>query len=163
MTKRGDPAARKEMNMTSAVNVRNASIPLWFWIAAGLGLAWNIFGVVQFLGSLSATSESLMATGLTAEQAAVMLGYPSWMTIAFAVGVFGGLVGCVLLLLKKWLSVPVFGFSLIGYVILYIGDITEGVFAAIGTSQVVILSMVVAIAAALLWLARHFDRRGALS
>ena len=163
MTKRGDPAARKEMNMTSAVNVRNASIPLWFWIAAGLGLAWNIFGVVQFLGSLSATTESLMATGLTAEQAAVMLGYPSWMTIAFAVGVFGGLIGCLLLLLKKRISVLVFAVSLIGYVILYIGDITEGVFAAIGTSQVVILSMVVAIAAALMWLARYFDRRGALS
>ena len=149
--------------MTSAVNVRNASIPLWFWIAAGLGLAWNIFGVVQFLGSLSATTESLMATGLTAEQAAVMLGYPSWMTIAFAVGVFGGLIGCLLLLLKKRISVLVFAVSLIGYVILYIGDITEGVFAAIGTSQVVILSMVVAIAAALMWLARYFDRRGALS
>lgn len=149
--------------MSSVATARNASIPLWFWIAAGLGLAWNIFGVVQFLGSLSATSESLMATGLTAEQAAVMLGYPMWMTIAFAVGVFGGLAGCVLLLLKKRLSVLVFAVSLAGYVILYIGDITEGVFAAIGTSQVVILSLVVAIAAALLWLARHCDRRGVLS
>jgi hypothetical protein len=150
------------MNMTSALNVRNAGMPVWFWIAAGLGLAWNIFGVVQFLGSLSATSESLMASGLTAEQAAVMLGYPAWMTIAFAIG-FGGLIGCVLLLMKKRLAVTVFAVSLVGYVILYIGDITEGVFAAIGTSQVVILSMVVAIAAALLWLARHFDGHGALS
>lgn len=149
--------------MTSATNIRNTSMPVWFWIAAGLGLAWNIFGVVQFLGSLSATSESLMASGLTAEQAAVMLGYPLWMTIAFAIGVFGGLLGCVLLLFKKRLAVPVFAVSLIGYVILYIGDVSEGVFAAIGTSQVVILSIVVAIAAALLWLSRHFDRRGALS
>ncbi len=55
----------------------------------------------------------------------------------------------VLLLLKKRQSVLVFAVSLAGYVILYIGDITEGVFAAIGTSQVVILSLVVAIAAAL--------------
>lgn len=77
--------------------------------------------------------------------------------------VFGGLVGCMLLLARKWPALPVFAVSLIGYLILYFGDITEGVFAAIGTSQVGILSMVVAIAAALMWLARHFDRRDALS
>ncbi len=149
--------------MNGALNIGKVNTPLWFWIVTALGLAWNIFGVVQFLGSLSATSESLIATGLTAEQAAVMLGYPSWMTIAFAVGVFGGLIGCVLLMAKKRLAILVFVASLIGYLLLYIGDITEGVFAAIGSSQVIILSIVVAIAAGLLWLARHFDRRGALS
>lgn len=149
--------------MNSAPKTHKTGIPRWFWIAGGLGLAWNLFGVVQFLGSLSATAESLTASGLTAEQAAVMLGYPSWMTGAFAVGVFGGLIGCVLLLLRKRLALPVFAVSLIGYLILYIGDITEGVFAAIGPSQIVILSLVVAIAAALLWLARHFGQRGALS
>lgn len=149
--------------MNSALGTQKIGLPLWFWIAAGLGLAWNLFGAVQFLGSLSATPESLTASGLTAEQAAVMLGYPSWMTIAFAAGVFGGTLGCVLLLLKKRLALPVFAVSLIGYVILYIGDITEGVFAALGASQVVILSAVVLIAAALLWMARHFDRSGALS
>lgn len=91
-----------------------------------------------------------------------MLGYPVWMTAAFAVGVLGGLVGCVLLLLKKRISVPVFVISLIGYIVLYVGDLTEGVFAAIGASQVAILSSVVIIAAALLWLSRHFAQKGAL-
>ncbi len=74
--------------------------PLWFWIATGLGLAWNIFGAVQFIGTLSATTESLQAQGLTAEQAAVMLGYPVWMTVVFAVGVFGGAIGCLLMLAR---------------------------------------------------------------
>ena len=141
---------------------RKTTLPIWFWIAGLLGLAWNIFGVVQFIGSLNATVESLTAAGLTAEQAAVMTGYPGWMTIAFAVGVFAGLLGCVLLLLKRKLSVIVFAFSLAGYIILYIGDMTEGVFGAMGSSQIIILTVVVAIAAFLLWLARHFDQRGAL-
>jgi hypothetical protein len=47
--------------------------PIWFWLAAGLGLAWNIFGAVQFMGTLNATPESLQAQGLTPEQAQVML------------------------------------------------------------------------------------------
>ena len=44
--------------------------PLWFWGVAALGLAWNVFGAVQFVGTLSATVDSLQAQGLTAEQAA---------------------------------------------------------------------------------------------
>ena len=140
-----------------------AKTPVWFWVAAGLGLAWNVFGAVQFIGSLNATSESLHAQGMTAEQAAVMLGYPAWMTIAFAIGVFGGIIGCVLLLLRNKLAFPVFLASLLGYIVLYIGDITEGVFAALGTPQVVVLSIVVIIAAALLWLARFAAGRGVLA
>ena len=139
-----------------------AKTPLWFWVAAGLGLAWNVFGAVQFLGSLNATTESLQAQGMTAEQAAVMLGYPVWMTIAFAIGVFGGIIGCILLLLRNRLAYPVFLASLVGYIVLYVGDITEGVFAALGTPQVVVLSVVVLIAAALLWLSRLATRRGLL-
>ncbi len=136
--------------------------PLWFWIVAGLGLAWNIFGAVQFVGTLSATPESLQAQGLTAEQAAVMLGYPVWMTVVFAVGVFGGTIGCLLMLARKAVALPVFALSLIGYIALYIGDIVHGVFAAMGAPQVVVLSIVVAIAAALWALARVFRARGLL-
>ena len=49
---------------------------------------------------------------------------------------------------------PKITLSLIAYVILYIGDITEGVFAALGASQVIILTFVVAVAAGLLWYAK---------
>ncbi|MBC8050674.1 MAG: hypothetical protein H7X92_11100 [Chitinophagales bacterium] len=137
--------------------------PAWFWAAAGLGLAWNAFGVVQYLGSVTATRDSLIASGLTAAQAEVMTTYPVWMTIAFAIGVFAGLAGCALLLLRNRLATPVFALSLAGYIVLFIGDITEGVFAALGAPQVAVLTMVVAIAAALLWMARHAERRGSLA
>ncbi len=133
-----------------------------FWSVVGLGLAWNIFGVVQFLASLNATETSLMTQGLTAEQAMVMLNYPVWMTIAFAVGVFGGIIGSVLLALKSRVAISVFAISLIAYIILYIGDITEGVFAALGAPQVIILTFVVAVAAGLLWYARNLRIKGVL-
>ena len=143
---------------------RTAERPaLWFWAAAGLGLAWNVFGAVQFVGSLSATSESLQAQGMTADQAAVMLGYPVWMTVVFAIGVFGGVLGCGLLLLRRAVAVPVFAASLAGYIALYVGDIVHGVFAALGTPQVAVLSAVVLIAAALLWLSRRARARGVLA
>jgi hypothetical protein len=133
------------------------TLPKWVWAAAILGLAWNIFGLYQFAMGLGADVASLMAGGLTAEQAQVMLGYPMWMTVVFAIGVVGGTVGCLLFLARKSLAVPVFLASLIGYILLWIGDAINGVFAALGTPQVVILTMVVAIAAALWLLARRYS------
>ncbi|KAF0114596.1 MAG: hypothetical protein FD150_1482 [Rhodobacteraceae bacterium] len=129
--------------------------PAWFLFACIGGIAWNIFGAVQFAGSIRATEESLIASGLTAGQAAVMTGYPGWMTLAFAIGVFGGLAGSVLLLLRSSIAQPVLATSLSAYVALWIGDAVHGVFAALGLPQIVILTTVVAIAAALLILGRH--------
>jgi hypothetical protein len=60
-----------------------AKLPTWFWIVAGLGLAWNIFGVVQFLSTFNGTLESLIRNGLTSEQAKLYLSLPSWMTASF--------------------------------------------------------------------------------
>lgn len=146
------------MNTTA----RTMPLPKWFWVCACLGLAWNLFGVVQFLGTAQASQEGLMMSGMTEAQARLYFGLPMWMNIAFAIGVFGGLLGSSLLLLRRKQSVPVFAVSLTAYIILYIGDITEGVFAIMGSSQVIILTCVVLIAAGLLWLARRFEQRSAL-
>lgn len=123
--------------------------PIWLVAIALGGIAWNAFGAVQFVGSVTATTESLLASGLTDEQAAIMLGYPIWMTVAFGIGVAGGLVGSVLLLWRHPLSRPAFGVSLAAYAALWVGDAAYGVFAALGAVQMVILTMVVAIAATL--------------
>lgn len=140
-----------------------ATLPTWFWIVSALGLAWNVFGVVQFVQSVIATEESLIAMGMSEVQAQTMKTYPVWMTIAFAVGTFGGLVGCLFLLLRKKVSSLVFLISLVGYVVLYIGDITEGVFEVMGLQQVIILTTVVLIAIGLLVLSKVFEKRGNLN
>ena len=123
--------------------------PRWITLAALGGIGWNLFGLVQFAASVTATPESLIASGLTTEQAAVMTGYPVWMTVAFFVGVTGGLAGSVLLARHSALARPVLLTSLLAYVALWIGDAVHGVFAAMGAPQVAILTTVVAIAAVL--------------
>lgn len=133
--------------------------PLWFSAASLAGVFWNVFGIFQFACSVTATPADLIASGLTADQAAVMTGYPGWMTVAFAVGVFGGLAGSVLLFLRRPLAGPVLLASLLAYVALWIGDAAHGVFAALGVPQVIILTVVVAIAAGLFALGRHPDAR----
>lgn len=128
--------------------------PIWFWAASGAGLLWNAYGLWQFAGSVTATTDSLVASGQTLEQAAVMTTYPAWMTVSFVIGV---LAGSVLLMLRCALAVTVLVVSLMGYIVIYLGDITQGVFAVMGAPQVIILSVVVAIAVGLL--ARHAKKK----
>ncbi|MFN5271012.1 MAG: hypothetical protein ACK5DN_12750 [Hyphomonadaceae bacterium] len=134
-------------------------LPPWFWAVAVLGIVWNIFGLVQFMGAVTATSASLAAKGMTPEQIDVYLSIPFWMNFAFGVGVIGGLIGSILMAVKNKGAQPVLLASLVAYVVLYIGDIVHGVFAALGPPQVIVLTVVVAIAAALLWVARFSDKQ----
>lgn len=137
--------------------------PAWIWPVAGLGLAWNIFGMVRFATTSFQDAEALAAGGMTAEQAALYAGLPGWMTLAFAVGVGGGVAGCALLLLRRKAATPVLAASLVAYCALFLGDVIEGVFSVFGASQVVILSVVLLVAAGLLWAARRLGRGGALA
>ena len=124
--------------------------PMWFWSALLLGLVWNIFGISQFLSKLQQTVGSLMGTGLTLQQAELYSALPFWMDAALATGVFGGTLGCILLLLRSQSAITVFALSLVAYLVLYIGDVTQGVFAALGAPQVAVLTVVVTIAEGLL-------------
>ncbi len=136
-------------------------VPIWLWAASSLGVLWNVFGVYQFAGTFTPAGQAAMTAGMTDAQAALYLALPAWISVVFAVGVFGGLVGSVALALRRRLAVHVLVASLVGYILLFAGDAWYGVFAAI-PSQLAILAVVVLIAAGLFWTARIAARRGLL-
>ena len=74
------------------------------WIKPVLitALLWNILGVFAFIMQLSLTPE--MVSKLPQEQQLAYNNQPLWATLAFAIAVFGGALGCVLLLFKKSLA-----------------------------------------------------------
>ncbi len=105
-------------------------------VAAGLlGLAWSGYGILQFLRTAGASAESLVVSGMTPEQAALYAGLPTWMTVVFAVGVFGGAAGSLLLVLGRPAAVGVLALSLAAYAALYVGDVALGVFDAFGAAH----------------------------
>jgi hypothetical protein len=138
-------------NIVMSDSLSRTAVPGWFWMVATLGLAWNLFGLFKFLAMAESNVGNLMNSGLSRAQAELYANLPGWMTLAFAIGVLAGLAGSLLLLSRLRLAKPVFMVSLAAYLVLYIGDMTQGVFAAFGPSQVAILTAVVAIAAALFW------------
>jgi hypothetical protein len=146
-----------QTGMTDELTLKS---PVWLTGLAVAGIAWNLFGVWQFAGSFSQTEQSLMAAGMTKDQAAVYLALPVWTSLAFAIGVFGGLFGSIALLLRRSVARPILAASLAGYVVLFTADWSYGVFAAI-PAQLAILGMVVAIAA-VLWAAAQRAARQSL-
>jgi hypothetical protein len=130
--------------------------PAWFWGMAGFGVLWNLYGIYQFIGTLTPTGRSAMAAGMTAAQAQIYFSLPAWMTAVFAVGVFGGLLGSVALAARHAAATPVLAASLVGYIALSSGDVYFGVFDAM-PGQLAILAFVVLVAVALFataWTAR---------
>lgn len=140
-----------------------AGLPLWARGLAGFGVLWSLYGVLQFANSSFASADVLMTRGMTPAQAELYAGLPIWMTIVFAVGVFGGVVGSTLLFLGRHQALPVLAASLVGYVALFIGDAALGVFAAFGPSQIAVLTFVVVVAAILAVAAWRLERVGRLS
>jgi hypothetical protein len=135
---------------------RGTRAPAWLWCVAGFGVLWNLYGIAQFIGSLTPAGRSAMASGMTAAQAQIYFSLPAWMNAVFAIGVFGGLLGSLALLARRTAAVPALTASLIGYVALFAGDIHFGVFDAL-PGQLAILAFVVLVAVALLasaWAAR---------
>jgi hypothetical protein len=140
---------------TLTVDTRGRSAPPWLWGAGALGLAWNAYGLYQYVGTFTPAGQAAMTAGMSAEQASLYLGLPAWISVVFAIGVIGGL------LVRRRLASPVFTASFVGYLLLFAGDTFHGVFVAI-PSQLAILAVVVGIALALLLTARRADRQGLL-
>lgn len=132
----------------------SASPRRWIPITAAGGVAWNLFGVYQWIHSLGANTERLMAGGLSRAQAELYLSLPAWMDVAFGIGVLGGLLGSAALLARRRVAVPVLGASLAAYAVLFAGDAGFGLFAAI-PGQLAILCVVLLIAAGLFIAARQ--------
>jgi hypothetical protein len=88
--------------------------PLWFWIVSAIALVWNIMGVMAYLGGAFITDE--MKAELPPEQLSLMENTPAWVTAAFAIAVWAGLLGCIALLLRKKWARPVLVISLLGII-----------------------------------------------
>ena len=72
-------------------------------------------GVMSYLEQAYMTDE--IKAQYTAEQLTLMQGVPAWVTAAFAIAVWGGLLGCIALLFRKRWAKPLLMLSLIAILI----------------------------------------------
>ena len=85
-----------------------------FWVISSIALVWNLMGVFNYLDQAFMTDKVLET--LPKEQQILYLDVPAWVTAAFAIAVFSGTLGSLLLLLKKKIATTFFIISFLGIV-----------------------------------------------
>lgn len=89
--------------------------PTWFMVVAVIALLWNLMGVFAYLGEAFITPEMLEA--LPDEQRDMIENRPAWATAAYALAVWGGFLGCLLLVLKRKLAQMILIVSFLGVLV----------------------------------------------
>ena len=130
--------------------------PTWFWAVSGLALVWNLVGVAAFVGQMMMDLSTLPAA-----ERAFYESTPAWATIAFAVAVFGGVLGSVGLLLRKSWAFAMLAACLLGIVVqdghsLFIGEGIE----VFGPAGFILPLITFGIGAALVGFARYSGQQG---
>ena len=89
--------------------------PTHLWVIGVLSLVWNCFGCLDY--TMTNLKNASWLAKMSADQLAYMNSLPGWLTAFWAIGVWGGLVGSILLLMRNRYAAMAFGVSLVGAVV----------------------------------------------
>ena len=94
--------------------------PVHLWILGGLATAWNAFGAYDYLMTRTRGAAHIEAWMPDVDGQAMMAyinAFPIWASIGWGLGVWGGLAGSILLLLRHRWAMPMLGLSLLGAIL----------------------------------------------
>ena len=103
--------------MENAVTER---APMHLWIVGGLGALWNAFGCYDYVMTRMRDTDYLASMMPTVDPQATLAwidGFPIWAQFGWGLGVWMGLIGCIMLLVRHRWAVPVLGLSLVGAIL----------------------------------------------
>lgn len=149
------------------METQTTKTPIHLWIVGGLATLWNAFGCFDYFMTRSrgaAYIESMMPTIDGAAMMAYINSFPIWVSCFWALGVWAGLAGSILLLLRHRWAGAMLGLSLLGAVI-GIGYQLANPVDMIEISQGVNGMMpyfIIVVALALFLYARAMQRKGVL-
>jgi len=115
-----------------------------FWIIAVIALIWNLMGVMAYLGQAYMTDEAKAL--LTEAEKALYDNVPIWVTAAFAIAVFGGVLASIALLMRKQIAKTLFLVSLIGILVQMIYNFfISAAMDVYGPGEIIMSTMVIVI------------------
>ena len=137
--------------------------PWHLWAVGVLALLWNGYGAYDYVMTNTKGEGYLRGMGFTDAQIAYFDAMPAWMTAVWAIGVWGGLLGAILLLVRRKLAYPVFAVSFVTILIsmVYSYALSDGA-EVMGTSYSIMSAVVALIGLGELLYARAMAKRGVL-
>ena len=141
------------------MNDENVGDVHWsFWVIGAIALIWNVLGSINFFVQMN---PGMVAVYRESERA-IIEGRPAWATVGFAIAVFGGALGCILLLLKKSVAYYLFIASLLGVIVTMIHTLGIGIdFSPFEILMMILMPLVVA--AFLIWYTKQAENKGWIS
>lgn len=103
--------------MDQAVRTRT---PVHLWIVGVLALLWNAFGCYDYLMTRTRNTDYLAEMMPTVDPNAALAwvdAFPLYAQVGWGLGVWGGLLGAILLLARSRWAVLVLGLSLLGAIL----------------------------------------------
>ena len=95
--------------------------PWHVWLIGIIGGLWNSMGVLSFI--LTQMKVEAVMSQFPPRQRAYFESFPWWAVAFWAISVFGGVIGCLLLLLRSRLAFHAFVASLIGAIVTNLGGL----------------------------------------
>jgi hypothetical protein len=142
--------------MGDAMNDETVSGVHWsFWVISVVALIWNVMGVTNYFVQMN---PDVLAAYREAERA-IIEDRPAWATGAFAIAVFGGALGSLLLLLGKSAATYLFIASLLGVIATMTHTLGVGIDFGLGEILGIILLPLV-VAAFLIWYSKQAKSKG---
>jgi hypothetical protein len=136
--------------------------PRRFYVVGVVALLWNAIGAFDYV--MTRTHNAAYMSSFTPEQLDYFYGCPAWVVVAWALAVWGGVAGSVLLLMRKQLAVQVYLVSLSATLLtmLYSYDLSNGMelFGSVGTH--VFNALILAVAVGLFMYAAKLTEQGVL-
>ncbi len=128
-----------------------------FWVIGIIALIWNGLGVMAYLGKAFITEE-MIAKLPEEQQAEFLIELPSWVTAAFAIAVFGGVLASILLLMKKKAAYKLFIISAVAAIAQHIY-----LFMNVEVTSFIMPVMVIVVCLFLIWYSKKCTDDGILS
>lgn len=145
--------------IAAAPGVRHT--PVHLWIIGTLAVLWNAMGAFDYVATQFRLE--FYISQFTEAQLDYFYSWPAWMHAAWAVGVWGALLGSLALLLRKPAAVWLFGLSLLGLLVTSIYSFVLSDGAQVMGSAALIFSAVIWVVAICLFLyASAMYKRGVL-
>ena len=122
--------------------------PRWFTLAALGAVAWEIIGCAMYLMQVSIDPASLPR-----DQRALWDAAPGWMIAAYAVAVWVGLVGAILLVMRRRLAEKLLLASLVAVLVQFSALLLVPELRNLTTSDALFLPFVIIVVCYVIW---HF-------
>lgn len=145
-----------------ATTAEGRGAPIHLWIVGILALLWSAFGCYDYW--MTETANAAYLSKMPADMISYMNGLPKWTIGMWALGVWGGLLGSILLLARSRFALWAYALSFIGAVfgLGYQMFMTKQPASMAAGGMAVIPWVIILICAFLLWYSWNAEKKGVI-